>query len=253
MRCILGLVRPSAGSTRILSGPYDRLDHPARRVGTLLDAAGFHPSRTGRNALRVLAVQSGVAAERVDWALDVVGLTKDGKRRVKGYSTGMKARLALGAALLGDPQVLLLDEPANGLDPEGIHWLRHFLRRLAAEGRTVLVSSHVLAEVEQTVDDVVIVHHGRLVASGPITELRGRLTPRVWLRTPQARAVWDALQERNVTVATQEEWLVVQGPSAPEVGEIAFSAGAVVTGLYEERPTLEELFFTLTQAQVRDS
>jgi ABC-2 type transport system ATP-binding protein len=246
-------VRPSAGGTRILGGRYDHLDHPARRVGTLLDAAGFHPSRTGRNALRVLAVQSGVAAERVDWALDVVGLTKDGKRRVKGYSTGMKARLALGAALLGDPQVLLLDEPANGLDPEGIHWLRHFLRRLAAEGRTVLVSSHVLAEVEQTVDDVVIVHRGRLVASGPIAELGARLTPRVWLRTPQTRAVWDLLQERGVTVAAQDDWLIVQGPSAPELGEIAFSAGAVVTGLYEERPTLEELFFTLTQAEVRAS
>jgi ABC-2 type transport system ATP-binding protein len=253
MRVILDLVKATAGSARIFGGTYRDLDHPARRIGCLLDASGFHPGRSGRNALRVLAYQSGISDERVGWALDMVGLTKDGKRRVKGYSQGMKQRLALAGSLLGDPEVLLLDEPANGLDPEGIAWLRGFLRKLAAEGRTVLVSSHVLAEVEQTVEDVIIMHHGRLVANGAIADLTKQLVPRVWIRSPQARTVWDVLQAREVPVWTQEEWLIVQGPSCDELGQLAFDNGAVVTGLYEEKASLEQLFFTLTQTEVRPS
>jgi ABC-2 type transport system ATP-binding protein len=251
LRVILDLVAASSGSTRILGGRYGDLDHPARRVGCLLDASGFHLGRSGRNALRVLALQSGIPGDRVDWALEMVGLTNDGKRRVKTYSQGMRQRLALAGALLGDPEVLLLDEPANGLDPEGIAWLRGFLRKLADEGRTVLVSSHVLAEIEQTVDDVVILDHGRLVANGAIDELAKKLVTRVWLRTPQARTVWDVLQSRQIPVSTQGEWLIAQGPTCEEMGQIAFDAGAVVTGLYEERPTLEQLFFSLTQTAVR--
>jgi len=253
LRVILDLVKPTAGTTRILGGRYNELDHPARRIGCLLDASGFHLGRSGRNALGVLALQSGIPRDRVDWALEMVGLAKDGKRRVKTYSQGMRQRLALAGALLGDPEVLLLDEPANGLDPEGIAWLRGFLRKLAGEGRTVLVSSHVLAEVEQTVDDVVILHHGRLVADGPIADLTKGLAPRVFIRSPQQRAIWDALQARQVPVSTLDEWLVVQGPGCEELGRLAYESGAVVTGLYEERATLEQLFFTLTQTELRAS
>jgi ABC-2 type transport system ATP-binding protein len=253
LRVILDLVTATSGTTRILGGRYRDLDHPARRVGTLLDAAGFHPGRSGRNALRVVARQSGIAADRVSVALDQVGLTKDGTRRVKGYSTGMKARLALGAALLGDPQVLLLDEPANGLDPEGIAWLRGFLRGLASEGRTVLVSSHVLAEVEQTVDDVLIMHHGRLVAGGNIAELSKGMTARVWVRSPQAGALHELLHRRQIQAWAQDEWLIVQGPTCEDVGRLAFDGGIVLSGLYDEKPTLEQLFFNLTQTQVRPS
>ena len=229
------------------------LDQPARHIGTLLDASGFHPGRSGRNALRVLARQSGIDRDRVAWALDMVGLTGDGKRRVKGYSTGMKARLALAGALLGDPEVLLLDEPANGLDPEGIAWLRGFLRRLASEGRTVLVSSHVLAEVEQTVDDVLIMHHGRLMASGPIAELSKGLAARVWVRSPEPADLRRLFADREIPTSDHGEWLVVQGPTCEEVGRMAFEAGLVLSGLYDERPNLEQLFFTLTETEVRPS
>jgi ABC-2 type transport system ATP-binding protein len=253
LRVIVDLVKATAGTTRILGGDYRGLDQPARRIGTLLDASGFHPGRSGRNALRVLARQSGIEQDRVAWVLDMVGLTGDGRRRVKGYSTGMKARLALAGALLGDPEVLLLDEPANGLDPEGIAWLRGFLRRLASEGRTVLVSSHVLAEVEQTVDDVLIMHHGRLMANGPIAELSKGLTARVWVRSPDPEALHGLLGDRRIPAWDHGDWLVVQGPTCEEVGRMAFEAGLVLSGLYDERPNLEQLFFTLTQTEVRPS
>ena len=166
---ILDLVRPTAGSVTILGSRYRELRAPAARVGALLDASGFHPGRSGRNALRVIATGAGIPDARVDETLELVELEGAARRAVKGYSTGMKQRLALAAALLGDPEVLILDEPANGLDPEGMLWLRTFLRGSAAEGRTVLVSSHVLAEVEQTVDDVLIMSKGRLLAQGPIS------------------------------------------------------------------------------------
>ena len=167
LRMILDLVRPTSGTVRILGSRYRELRAPAKRVGALLDSSGFHPGRSGRNALRVIAAGAGIPYERADEVLELVELDGAAQRRVKGYSTGMKQRLALAASLLGDPEVLILDEPANGLDPEGMRWLRTFLRGRAAEGRTVLVSSHVLAEVEQTVDDVLILSEGRLLAQGP--------------------------------------------------------------------------------------
>lgn len=251
LRVIVDLVRPTSGSASVFGTRYRDLDHPGRRVGTLLDSAGFHPGRSGRDSLRILARQNGVPADRVAWALDMVGLAGDAKRRVKGYSTGMKARLALGGALLTDPEALILDEPANGLDPEGIAWLRGFLRKLTAEGRTVLVSSHVLAEVEQTVDDVVIMHHGKLVASGRVAELSKQAKPRVYVRTPQREALLRALRDKQIAAGDHGEWIEVNGPSCAELGQLAFEAGAVVTGLYEERASLEQLFFSLTQTTVR--
>jgi ABC-2 type transport system ATP-binding protein len=171
MRMLLGLSRPTSGTATFDGRRYADLLNPARTVGALLDPAVFHPGHRGRSALRITAAAAGVPDSRVAEVLEVVGLTGAASRRVGGYSMGMRQRLALATALLGDPETLVLDEPANGLDPEGMRWLRGFLRRLAAEGRTVLVSSHVLSELAQSIDDVVIVDHGHLVTAGPMRTL----------------------------------------------------------------------------------
>jgi ABC-2 type transport system ATP-binding protein len=173
LRMLLGLTRPTSGSALINGVPYVALDTPAREVGALTDPDVFHPRRTGRNALRVLAAAGDVPDRRVEELLELVDLTSAASRRVGGYSLGMRQRLGLAAALLGDPAVLVLDEPANGLDPLGVHWLRGLLRRFGDEGRTVLVSSHQLAELAQTVDDVIVIDRGRLVARGPLSSLTG--------------------------------------------------------------------------------
>jgi len=173
LRATLGLIRPTAGETLIGGVPYRHLAQPRRRVGALLEASGFHPGRRARNHLAVLAASCGVPGRRVDEVLDLVNLASAADRRVREFSLGMRQRLGLAAALLGDPQVLLLDEPANGLDPAGITWLRGLLRGLAGEGRTVVVASHVLGEVAQTADRVVIVNAGELRFSGPLHELGG--------------------------------------------------------------------------------
>ena len=171
MRMLLGLTRPSFGTATIDGRRYAELLGPLRSVGALVDPNIFHPRRTGRNALRVIARAADISDRRVDHVLAVVGLTNAAGRRVGGYSTGMRQRLALAAALLGDPGTLVLDEPANGLDPEGVHWLRGLIKSLAAEGRTVFVSSHVLAELAQTIDDVAIIARGRLITHQPMADL----------------------------------------------------------------------------------
>lgn len=171
LRMALGLVRPTAGEALIGGVPYDRLAHPRRYVGALLEATGFHPGRRARDHLRVLAAAGGIPDDRVDVVLDQVQLTGDAGRRVRGFSLGMRQRLGIAAALLGDPLVLVLDEPANGLDPAGAAWLRGLLRGQASEGRTVVIASHVLSEITQTVDDVVIVSAGRLRFAGPLSEI----------------------------------------------------------------------------------
>jgi ABC-2 type transport system ATP-binding protein len=174
MRMLLGLVRPTSGSATFDGRAYADLPHPARAVGALLDPAVFHPGHRARSALRVVAASTGTSDARVEEVLDGVGLGDVARRRVGGFSMGMRQRLALASALLGDPETLVLDEPSNGLDPEGMRWLRGFLRRLADEGRTVLVSSHVLAELAQSVDDVLIVSRGRLVTHGSMRDLLDR-------------------------------------------------------------------------------
>jgi ABC-2 type transport system ATP-binding protein len=174
LRMLLGLVTPTAGVATIDGRPYRELTEPARTVGALLGADAAHPGRSGRDHLRVLACAAGIPAQRADKLVDQVGLGPAARRRVDGYSLGMRQRLGLAAALLGDPRVLVLDEPANGLDPAGIHWLRDLLRAAAAEGRAVLISSHVLSEVSQAVDDVVIIRAGRLVRQAPVADLLTR-------------------------------------------------------------------------------
>jgi len=176
LRILLGLVSADAGAATIDSRPYRDLPEPLHKVGAVLEAAGFHPGRTARAQLRIQALAADADASRVEDVLDLAGLTAAADRRIGGFSLGMRQRLGLAAALLADPEVLILDEPANGLDPEGVRWLRGLLRGFAAEGGTVLVSSHLLAEVAQTVDSVVIVDSGRLVAQGPVAELTGGAT-----------------------------------------------------------------------------
>src|SRR3954463_12609889 len=198
LRMLLGLVTPTAGTATIGGERYADPDPPVRHVGAILEADAFHPGRRARDHLRVLALAAGLPVSRVEAVLDEVDLASAGHRRVKGFSLGMRQRLGLAGALLGEPRVLILDEPANGLDPEGVHWLRQYLRAFADAGGTGLISSHVLAEVAQTVDDVVIIAHGRLVTQSSLAELARRRQTGVRVRTPQATALREALAGRGI-------------------------------------------------------
>jgi ABC-2 type transport system ATP-binding protein len=254
LRMILGLVRPTSGGSTVAGQRYADLPHPMGTVGAALEASSFHPGRRGRDHLRMLAQAGEVAPERVDTVLELVGLQADGQRRVGTYSTGMRQRLGLAGALLGDPQVLVLDEPTNGLDPEGIAWLRGFLRYVAAQGRSVLLSSHVLAEVQQTVDDVVILAHGRLVRACPLAELDagGEL---VVVRTPDTGALLAMLEHgvdghRPTSVRQQPDGSVqVLGLPVALVGRAALRAGAELHELRAEGGDLERVFLELTRDQ----
>jgi len=246
LRMVLGLARPSEGTATIQGRRYVELDEPARAVGANLEVAGAHPGRSGRNHLRALAAMAGLPASRVDEVLRLAELESAADRRAGKYSLGMRQRLGLAATLLGDPQVLVLDEPANGLDPQGIRWLRDFLRAMAAEGRTVLVSSHVLAEVAQTVDDVVVIHRGRLVQQGPVESLTAAGAG-VLVRTPRSVALRAALEREGLAVTEAPDGaLVVEGADAAQVGEIAFAAGVPLHELAARSTSLEEAFLALT-------
>jgi ABC-2 type transport system ATP-binding protein len=249
LRSVLGLVRPDAGSATVLGRPYRELDAPSRRCGAVLEASSFHPGRTGRDHVRVIAAAAGVPESRVDEVLELVDLTGAAHRRARGYSLGMRQRLALAAALLGDPEVLVLDEPANGLDPQGIRWLREFLRSLAAQGRTVLVSSHVLAEVAQTVDEVVIIHRGRLIRSGPIAEVLAAAQGGVRVRSPEIDRLAEALRAGGTAVRAIDGGAVVADAPPEAVGELAAARGIVLHELTPEAASLEEVFLELTSEE----
>jgi len=246
LRMILGLVTPTVGEARINGVRIAELDRPGRIVGAVLEAQGFYPSRTGRAHLRVCAAALDVPDARVAQVLDLVGLADAAGRAVGGWSLGMKQRLALATALLGDPQVLVLDEPANGLDPEGIAWLRTFLRGFAGRGGTVLVSSHQLAEVEQGVDHLVVISAGRCVYQGGLEELRGG-GARVLVRCPDPVRLAGALAANGfVEIDTLPDGrLAVAGADAARVGDVALAAGVAVHGLVEERRDLEQMFLQL--------
>jgi ABC-2 type transport system ATP-binding protein len=250
LRMLLGLVRPTAGVALVDGLPYSRLDRPAFKVGAALEATGFHPGRTARNHLRILAHPSGIPARRVDEVLDEVGLTAAGHRRVGGFSLGMRQRLMLAGALLGDPAVLVLDEPTNGLDPAGVHWLRQFLRDRVDRGGTVLVSSHLIAELALSADSVVIVKHGRLVAQGSVSELTGDTGPAVRVRTPQAAELYQMLSFRGIAaeLAPPDE-VVARGVTTRQVGEAVAATGLVVYEMQVERHNLEDAFLELTEAE----
>ena len=246
MRMLLGLAAPTRGRALVFGRPFAELERPGTRVGAVLEAADLHPGRTGRDHLRALAPLARVPRGRVEEVLRLVDLHTAADRRTKGYSLGMRQRLSLAAALLGDPELLVLDEPANGLDPEGVRWLRDFLHAFAADGRTVFVSSHVLAEVAQTVDHVVIVNHGRLVVESSLSELTARLAETIRVEAARPDALEGALRDHGVAADRENGALRVHGVTAERIGEIALAADVELRQLVTEAPSLEDVFLELT-------
>jgi ABC-2 type transport system ATP-binding protein len=249
LRMLLGLIRADAGTGTFSGRRYEELAQPSAHVGAVLEEASFHPGRTGRNHLRVLAAAGRHRPERVEEVLERVGLAAAANRRVKGYSMGMRQRLALAAALLGDPEVLILDEPANGLDPPGIRWLRRLLRGEAARGRAVLVSSHLLSEVAQSVDDLVVIAGGVLRASGPLETVLGTAeVPATRVRAAEAERLAALLRERGIAVEPHSSGSLLVRGAAPElVGALAAEHGIALIELSSLSRSLEDAFFELTE------
>jgi ABC-2 type transport system ATP-binding protein len=247
LRMILGLAAPTSGTGTISGVTYAQLPAPGRTVGAVLEATSFHPGRSARNHLRVFCAAAGLPDRRADEVLAVVGLSQAAKYPVRGFSLGMRQRLGLATALLGDPRVLLLDEPANGLDPEGIVWLRSLVRHFAdVEGRTILISSHVLSEVEQTVDRVVIIARGRLIHEGKLADLEGA-SAGVVVRTPTPDQLQAALAQLNVKVTPRPDGsIAVVGATPDAVGHAAWEAHVEVHELRTGSTSLEETFLRLT-------
>jgi ABC-2 type transport system ATP-binding protein len=253
MRVIVGLDRPNAGSASINGKPYRDLPAPLHEVGTLLEARAIHTGRSAYNHLLAMAQTHGIGRQRVQEVIDLVGLTDVARKRAGGFSLGMGQRLGVASALLGDPEVLILDEPANGLDPEGILWIRNLLKGLASEGRTVLVSSHLMAEMAQTAEHLVIIGRGRLIADTTVADIVAEAShgAAVVVRTPQATELRDALAGDNVAVTSSEpEVLEVHGLTSAEVGETALRHNIVLHELTPQRATLEQAFMRLTGGAV---
>ncbi|MGO1019784.1 ABC transporter ATP-binding protein [Streptomyces rubiginosohelvolus] len=254
LRMLLGLTAPTSGTATIGGQRYRDLGQPLRTVGAMLDESGTHRRRTGRDHLRVQCAATGLPARRADEVLDQVGLARAGGRRYEEYSLGMRQRLNLAQALLGDPPVLILDEPANGLDPEGIAWMRALLKGLAAEGRTVLVSSHLISEVEQTADDLVIISQGRLVAEGASRDIAARVRgeSRVRVRSSRPAELAAALVAAGATVTDPPAGdgpLFVGGLGTGAVAALAAAHGGELYELTEDAPDLEQAFLRLTQGK----
>jgi ABC-2 type transport system ATP-binding protein len=251
LKVIVGLARPTAGRALINGGPAAAVAADAGVLGAYIEPCGAHPGRSARNHLRSLAALAGLPPSRVEEVLALVGLEQAARRRVGTYSTGMRQRLGLAAALLGDPQILVLDEPLNGLDPQGIRWLRTFLRERAASGKTVLLSSHVLSEAAQTVDDIVVIHKGRLVHEGSIDELEQLGGSGVLVSTPTRERLAAAVQRAGGLVEYQDGAgrLLIEGLDAVQVGELAHDERVVLHELTPRGSSLEEVFFTLTEEE----
>ena len=246
LRVLLGLVGATSGTATIGGRAYRDIADPLRTVGAALEAASFHPGRSARNHLRIQAIANGISADRVGAVIDIVGMGEYADRRVGGYSMGMRQRLGLATAMLGDPSVLVLDEPINGLDPEGIRWIRSFLRALAAQGRTVLVSSHMLSEVQQSVDDVLIIAGGRLVRTGTIADLEAETAPQVLVDADDRQALATALTTAQLAFTFSEQGFLIPGGDAATVGRIAFNAAIPLTTLHKQTVSLEDTFLALT-------
>jgi ABC-2 type transport system ATP-binding protein len=246
MRALLGLLRPTRGEALVEGKPPTAMEEPLRTIGAALEATAFHPGRNGLNHLRTLAAAARIPRSRVDEVLEMVELTGAERRRVKGYSLGMRQRLALAAALLGDPRILILDEPANGLDPKGMRWLRDLLRAQAAEGRTVLVSSHLLSEVAQTADELVVIRDGKLVAQGSLGELTAGEKARIRVRASRPDELAAALSKQGATVGDVEDGgFEVHGAGGEQIGEEALRQGIAIYELAPRESSLEESFFEL--------
>jgi ABC-2 type transport system ATP-binding protein len=243
MRALLGLLRPTRGEALVEGQAPVAMSNPLGTIGAALEATAFHPGRSGRNHLRTLAAAARISPERVEQVLDIVELTEAADRRVKGYSLGMRQRLALAAALLGEPRILILDEPANGLDPQGMRWLRDLLKAQAAEGRTVLVSSHVLSEVAQVAEELVVIRkEGKLVSQTSLEEFTagGQVPLRVRVAAPDRLAA--ALGERGATAERDGEALMVRGQSGEQIGDLALELGIAVHELAPQHSSLEARF-----------
>jgi ABC-2 type transport system ATP-binding protein len=251
LKVIVGLARPTAGRALINGTPVASLAADACMLGVYIEPCGAHLGRSGRDHVRSLAALAGLPRSRVDEVLAIVGLEQAARRRVGNYSTGMRQRLGLASALLGDPQILVLDEPLNGLDPQGIRWLRTFLRERAANGKTVLLSSHVLSEAAQTVDDVVVIHKGRLVRQGSIEELERLGRSGVFVSTPTRERLSAAVERAGGRVELQEDGgrLLIEGMDAAQVGEPPHDERVILHELAPRGSSLEEVFFNLTEEE----
>lgn len=246
LRMLLGLMKPTSGHALIGGKPYAQLERPAATVGAALEASSFHPGRTGLGHLMVYAPQIGVPDARCHELLELVGLSAAKNQRVAEYSMGMRQRLGLAFALLGDPSVVILDEPANGLDPQGIVWLRHLLRHFASEGRTVLVSSHVLAEVQSTVDDVVIIAKGALVHASALAGLHDLVAHSVFVKSPSPEAVLDVAAREGWSAEPEEDGLLIRDVTGAVVGAAAHAANIEIHQLADRNAGLEDVFLRLT-------
>ena len=246
LRALLGLVAPTAGEALVTGVRYRQLTDPARTVGAVLEASSYHPARSGRNHLRALAAAAGVPGDRVEDVLADVELTNAAHRRVGGYSLGMRQRLSVAAALLGAPMLLVLDEPANGLDPEGLRWLRNLLRSFADRGGTVFISSHVLAEIARLADEVAIIHRGRLIAHEPLEALTARAVGGTLVRSPQAEELRAQLAREGIDAALVDPGELRAAGPPDRVGELAAGAGIVLHELRGVEASLEEVFLELT-------
>ncbi|MBZ6085743.1 ATP-binding cassette domain-containing protein [Streptomyces olivaceus] len=251
MRLVLGLDRPTSGTATVGGRPYRTLAEPLRHVGALLDLDSAHGSRTARDHLRVLAASNRIAARRVDEVLEETGIAAVARRRVGTYSLGMRQRLGIAAALLGDPEAVMLDEPANGLDPEGIVWIRELLRRLAAQGRTVLVSSHLMNETASFADHLVVLGRGRLLADLPMRDfIDARVQPRVRVRTPDAAALRAAVARHgHEAVEHGDGYWTVHHARVEDVGRLLSDAGVPVLELTADTGTLEQAYLDLTATE----
>jgi ABC-2 type transport system ATP-binding protein len=249
LRMLLGLVSATAGTATFGGQAYRDLDQPIRHVGSVLEATSFHPARRARSHLKVVALATGIPYSRVDETLALVGLSEVAGKRVGGFSMGMRQRLELATALLGDPKVLILDEPSNGLDPQGIQWLRTFIRHQASTGRAVLISSHLLAEMEETVDDVIIVSHGKLVLQTTLADLRHRAGTGGGMRvqTPEAQRLVDILTAQQIAVRwTEHDVVMIDGATPEWLGPVLAQNQIIVYDLRREGGGLEEVFLSLT-------
>ncbi|WP_029457947.1 ABC transporter ATP-binding protein [Dietzia alimentaria] len=252
MRMIVGLDTPTSGEALVNGTPYRELENPAHTVGCLLDASWTHANRSAGSHLKMIAAAGGFAPSRVDEVLGLVGLSDVAGRKVGGYSLGMRQRLGLATAMLGDPDVLLFDEPVNGLDPEGILWIRRFMHSRAAEGRTVLVSSHLLSEMAQTAQDLVVIGRGKLRAETSVESFLSAAKSSVVLRTPHVEEFASAAREEtvNATFDPAQGVFLIEGAKAEQIGDLAASLGITVHELHEKRASLEEAFMALTEHDV---
>jgi ABC-2 type transport system ATP-binding protein len=251
MRIILGLDHPSAGQATVNGQRYVELKDPVREVGALLDAKAVHPGRTARNHLRALAASNQIRSSRVDEVLDFVGIEAVADKKVGTYSLGMSQRLGIAGALLGDPGVLLFDEPVNGLDPEGIKWIREFFRALANEGRTVFVSSHLMNEMAVSADDIIVIGRGRFITSGSVNDLTKNAQGTVLVRaSDHDKLIAEMTARRGVVAEANDEGITIAGLTSDQVGQLAFDAGITIFELTPQRASLEEVFMDLTAGAV---